>query len=87
MRRKCPPPLPLFQKSYCVIASPNGSLAVNRLDAAKLCPWAADTSVLIGTATGPVSTGAVTVKLCDQGLHASPSLTRTHSVSAPEPLW
>src|SRR2546427_397745 len=27
---KCPPPLPAFQTSYCVIASPSGSLTVNR---------------------------------------------------------
>src|SRR5437762_1530002 len=36
LSRKCPPPVPLFQKSYWVIASPKGSLALNRLDTAKL---------------------------------------------------
>ena len=60
---------------------------MNRLDAAKLCPCAADQLVLVGTTIGPVSTGAVTVKFCDHGLHWSPSLTRTHSVSVPEPDW
>jgi hypothetical protein len=43
--------------------------------------------VLTGTTTGPVSIGAVTVKLRDHALQSAPSLTRTHSVSAPEPLW
>ena len=83
---KCPPPAPVSQKSYCSIASPNGSLVVNRAEAAKV--WPAVVRMLVTEfTTGPVSTGAVTVTLWDHGLHSLPSLTRTHSVSAPEPLW
>jgi hypothetical protein len=69
-----------------VIGSPNGSLAVNRLAAAKLCPWLATTLLLIGVALGPGSSGAMMVKLCDQGLHVTPLLTRTHNVSVPQPV-
>ena len=41
---------------------------------------------LVGATAGPVSIGAVTVKLFDQGLHCVPSEARTHNVSVPEPL-
>ena len=43
--------------------------------------------VLTGTTTGPVSIGVVTVKLWDHALQSAPSLTRTHNMSTPEPLW
>src|SRR5690242_6999102 len=83
---KWPPPAPVFQKSYVVMGSPSGSLAVNRLDTAKLWLWLADIAALTGATTGPVSRGAVTVKALVQPLHWVPSLTRTHSVSVPAPL-
>src|SRR5437868_3791891 len=41
LSRKRPPPAPVFRKSYWVTVSPSASLAVNRLDAAKLFPWLA----------------------------------------------
>ena len=56
-RTKCPPPAPVSQKSYWAIASPSGSVAVNKVDAKKLCPCAA---VLFATVTtGGLSIGVV----------------------------
>src|SRR5215469_17755142 len=88
LTRKCPPPPPVSQKSYCVIASPSGSLAVNSEDAAKLCPDLTVTLALAGVTTGGVSGAcAVTVKAEDHALHCEPSLARTHNVSVPLPAW
>ena len=44
--------LPVFQKSYCVIGSLNGSLAVNSDEAAKLWLWVAAMLPLVGTTVG-----------------------------------
>ena len=41
--------------------------------------WLAETLALVGTATGPVSTGAVTVTLGDQGLYFT-SMAPAHAV-------
>src|SRR6266851_5027561 len=90
LTRKCPPPPPVSQKSYWVIASPSASLAVNNAEAAKTCPLLAARLALVGITIGGVSVAdvvTVTVKLDDQGLHWVPSLARTQRVSVPEPLW
>src|SRR2546421_672617 len=85
---KCAPLPPKSQKSYCVIASPSGSLAMNSDEAAKTCPGLAVMLELLTVTTGGVSTlCAVTVKLGDHALHCVPSLARTHRVSTPLPLW
>ena len=54
---KCSPPPPASQKWYWVIASPSGSLAVNSVEAAKLCPRLAVMLALVGVTAGGVSTG------------------------------
>src|SRR5437660_829730 len=88
LTRKCPPPPPVSQKSYWVIASPSGSLAVNSEEAAKICPGVAVIFGLVMVTTGGESIlSALTVKLGDQALHCVPSLARTHKVSVPLPLW
>src|SRR5947209_12022060 len=85
--RKCPPPPPVSQKSYCVIASPSGSLALNSDEAAKICPGLAVLCELLTVTTGGVSILlALTVKLGDHALHCVPSLARTHRMSVPLPL-
>src|SRR5204863_394814 len=87
LTRKCPPPPPVSQKSYWVIASPSGSLAVNSDEAAKIWPRLATMFALVGVTTGGVSIFcALTVKLGDHALHCVPSLARTHKVSMPLPL-
>src|SRR5437868_6585623 len=88
LTRKCPPPPPKSQKSYCVIAWPSGSLAVNSDEAAKTCPGLRSEERRVGDASGGVSTVcALNVKLGDHALHCVPSLARTHRVSTPLPLW
>src|SRR5436309_151191 len=88
VRRKCPPPPQKSQKSYCVIAWPSGSLAMNSEEAANTCPGLAGMFELFSVTTGDVSTLCpVTVKLGDHALHCVPSLARTHRVSTPLPLW
>src|SRR5512133_1525990 len=88
LTRKWPPPPPVSQKSYWVIASPSGSLAVNNDEAVKISPGVAVMVALVGVTTGGVSTCccASTVKLGDHALHCVPSLARTHNVSMPVPL-
>src|SRR5262249_40054604 len=82
-----PPPVPLFHRSYRVIASPSLSLALNRLAAATaVSPFATTTFDDAGVTVGLASIGAVTVNELDQSLQNVPSLTRTHRVSGPEPL-
>src|SRR5207302_638310 len=82
LTRKCPPPPPVSQRSYWVIGSPSGSLAVNKDNAAKTCPGLAVMFELLSVTTGGISTlCAVTMKLGDHALHCLPSLTRTHRVS------
>src|SRR5436190_1291290 len=74
--------------SYCVIAWPSGSLAVNSDEAAKTCPRLAVMLDRKSVAKGERSTVcALTVKLGDHALHCVPSLARTHKVSTPLPLW
>src|SRR4029077_5917181 len=70
---------PVFQKSYCIIGSPSGSLAMNRVEAAKDVTKL--TKLWIGVTTGPGSVALM-------ALHAPnwmPSLARTHIVSVPAP--
>src|SRR5437763_823839 len=55
LTRKCPPPPPVSQRSYWVIASPSGSLAVNNDDAAKTCPGLAVMLELLTATIGGVS--------------------------------
>src|SRR5438270_12651521 len=87
LTRKCPPPPPVSQKSYWVIASPSGSLAVNSEDAAKICPGLAVMFELLTVTTGGVSTrDALASQPSAHVLHCVLALTRSRTASLPAAL-
>src|ERR1043166_6004276 len=67
------------RKVYCVMASPSGSLTVNRVEAATVAP--ACSKVLAGVTTGALLPLDMFQPV--HALYAAPSLARTHTISVP----